>query len=46
MGLGWSKVGLGRQVEAVEVKREGCGVGSSGVERVAEVHEEGVVAPR
>ncbi len=45
VGLGWSKVGWGRQVEAVEVEREGCGVGASRVERVAEGHEEGVAAP-
>ncbi len=32
-------------METVEVKCEGCGVGSSGVERVSEVHEEGVAAP-
>ncbi len=45
MGLGWSKVGLGRQVEAVEVKCKGCGMGASGVEHVTEVHEESVAAP-
>ncbi len=45
MGFGWTKVGWGRQVEAEEGKREGCGVGSSGVERVLEVHEERVAAP-
>ncbi len=32
-------------MEAVEVKGEGWGVGSSGVERVSEVHEECVAAP-
>ncbi len=29
----------------MEVKGEGCGVGSSGVERVSEVHEECVATP-
>ncbi len=29
----------------MEVKRKGCGVGSSGIERVSEVHEECVAAP-
>ncbi len=29
----------------MEVEGEGCGVGSSGVKRVLEVHEEGVAAP-
>ncbi len=45
VGLGWAKVGFGRQVEAVEVECEGCGMGASGVERVSEVHEESVAAP-
>ncbi len=43
--FGWLKVGLGRQVEAVEVECKGCGVGSSRVESVLEVHEECVAAP-
>ncbi len=32
-------------MEAVEVKRKGCGMGVSGVEHVSEVHEECVNAP-
>ncbi len=45
VGLGWSKVGWGWRAEAVEVECEGCGVGTSRVESVAEVHEEGVAVP-
>ncbi len=45
VGFGWTKVGLGRRAEAVEVEGEGGGVGTSGVESVAEVHEEGVATP-
>ncbi len=29
----------------MEVEHEGCGVGASGVESIAEVHEEGVATP-
>ncbi len=36
---------MGRRVEAVEVECEGCGVGSSRVESVLEVHEECVAVP-
>ncbi len=44
-GLGCSKVGWGGQTKAMEVKHKGSGVGTSRVERVAEVHKEGASAP-